>query len=254
MLTPKKIAVPALVGFILSFSVSLISTHRLSSSLFRGLIFGVLFAALFLLIDFLFSKFLEEGSDVEVGSPKKSQGEGNHVDLTISDEGLSDDGQNLKFSVANYRKPLDDSKLQKGLSDLKDDVESAGPSLKNETPADFMKAAKETVATAATVAAEKQDENKKNFVPSAVPGVAASSEEAVPKNEIDSLPDIGSFVQSSDGNGSGDGEIVDDTEFASSGVALASSGRSTFADGSKASDHDAETMAKAISTVLKRDE
>ena len=264
MLTPKKIAIPAAVGFVISFVISLIFTHSLFWSLIRGLIFGVVFALLFLLVDFLFSTFLEQASDVEVSSAKKPSSLGNKVDIVISDEDLTDDGENLRFSVNNNKKILDDQTLKE--SDAKADVllDDAGAAMQNAPDSEkesFLQSAKETAATAATVAAAKQDENKPSFVASSIaevtsPGASSSasaSSDGGAVDGIDSLPDLSGF-DALTGDVEDSSDVIDDTEFASRGVSSPASRGSTFSDGTKAADHDTETLAKAISTILKRDE
>ncbi len=259
MLTPKKIAVPAAAGFVISFVISLFFAHSLFWSLIRGLIFGVVFALLFLLVDFLFSTFLEQSADVEVSSAKKPSTLGNKVDITISDEDLTDDGENLRFSVGNNKKILDAQALKESDAKVHADLDDAGAAMQNAPDSheeSFIQSAKETAATAATVAAAKQDENNSSFVASSVADVTASSSDKSGDDSvegIDSLPDLSGF-DALTGDVDESPDVIEDTEFASSGVSSPASRGSTFSDGSKAADHDAETMAKAIATILKRDE
>lgn len=259
MLTPKKIAFPAAAGFVISFVISLIFAHSLFWSLIRGLVFGVVFALVFLLVDFLFSTFLEQTADVEVSAVKKPSSLGNKVDIVISDEELTDDGENLRFSVNNNKKSIDAQALKASDAKAAAELDDAGAAMQNAPDSkqeSFIQSAKETAATAATVAAAKQDENKSAFVASSVaevtsPSSAKSEDDAV--DGLDSLPDLSGF-DALTGDVDESPDVIDDTEFASKGVSAPASRGSTFSDGTKAADHDTETLAKAISTILKRDE
>lgn len=270
----KNITYPAAAGFALSFLISLIATHRLGSSLLKGLLFGVVFAVLAFVIDFVWARFLgegEESADISGDAAKADKGLGNKVDITIDDADLSDDGKSLKFAVDRNRAKLSDSDTQ----DLrKNDVlfaaeaKSEKPSLfdssvepppaekrenkasqpsEKAAPSDFKPVAlgKPLPASNASGAASAPAADK----PVSAPAKKASSG----NGEVDALPDISSFdnadnyVSESDIEGSGEAAAAS-SDFSSS-AAPAPSGNA-----SKATEHDAATLAKAISTVLKRDE
>ena len=71
------------------------------------------------------------------------------------------------------------------------------------------------------------------------------------KSEIDELPDISGILPEMSGS-SENKDIIEDSDFANSGENAASE-RLSVVDGSKAKDHDAATMAKAIQTFLSKD-
>ncbi|MBP5753264.1 MAG: hypothetical protein J6W60_10495, partial [Treponema sp.] len=71
-------------------------------------------------------------------------------------------------------------------------------------------------------------------------------------SQIDDLPEIADF--DAELGDESDDSFVDDSDFASNGSTSLYTERSTFSDGSRASDHDAATIAKAIQTALKREE
>lgn len=80
-----------------------------------------------------------------------------------------------------------------------------------------------------------------------------NAEREADRKEIDSLPDIGD-----DAFGDTDVssvEIIKDSDFAESGhIESSEDERISLVDGSRAKDHDSETMAKAIRTLLKKDD
>lgn len=263
----KKLIVPAVAGFVLSFFISLIATRgNFGAALLRGLLFAIIFAVLFFLVDFLFAKFLD-GTESAVSSSKKSDaGLGAKVDITLSDEDLSDDGEDLKFYVGHNKV---------GLSQSATDV--SRPPVKTEPvkSPDDIKPQVENIEKPAAVAApvvqheEKTPETKapssssleSSFrpVPLGTP-VEAVSEPAA-KNEkekvgdVDALPEISDFDSDmrsdADSLGSGKGSYEDDTDFTGSNEALYS--RKKPGD-EVSSGHDAATLAKAIQTILKREE
>ncbi len=292
MPSPKKIAIPAIFGFVLSFLISLIATGNFGWALLRGLIFGVLFGVLFFVIDFVFTKFLaEEGSPVSsFDSGKRFQEKsGSRIDITVSDEDLTDDGQNLTFpvkqnkvnipakeepsaspSIQNLRTPFVEAEQAAGLEELRD----GSPASDNSTRTGLVKPAADVPPVQSNVAANPaSQQNAENvFTPitlgtpvdvslnsSATKVVTGShvkpSQEASKKMsneelEIDALPEISDFVPEI-GRKSSASEVVEDSDFAKYG---SPTGSESLIDGSKAAGHDAATIAKAIQTFMKSDE
>ncbi len=277
----KNIIVPAVCGFILSFLISLLVTGRFVPSLLRGLIFGLIFAALALLIDIVYGRFLDDGSAVdaipEAGKPEAATG--THVDLTVGDADLTDDGDNLRFAVNNNVFKLPEADRQSVRRNVMAEVEAEAAAAKAEKPAAQTAApAAQAIAPATPVTNEKpaapaaaeaapafqpitlgsplpkegkssgQDAGKKDAKAS-----ARRAEREAEKREIDALPDLDSFGDEDIGE-SDDDDVIEDSEFAEDGRGHSSGGRISTADGNKAKDHDTETLAKAIRTILKRDE
>ena len=278
----KNIAGPAAAGFILSFLISIFVTHNFGVSFLKGLLFGAIFAVLAFVIDFVWGRFLSDGSEpVELASesPRTEKGLGARVDITIDDADLSDDGRGLPFAVDRNRAKLSEADTQ----DLrKNDVlfaaESKGEkqSLFDRTPEPVKKP------DAAPAASEPAAESQGTFTPvslgkplpasaaapasheaAASPAAASSAgpAKAAPAparkassgdGELDGLPDIGGF--DTDDNYVSESDMEEDGSAGESPSSYSSPASSSSVDASKATAHDTETLAKAISTVLKRDE
>lgn len=278
----KNITYPAAAGFVLSFLISLVATHRFGSSLLKGLLFALVFAVLAFVIDFVWGRYLGEGdevSDISGDSPKADKGLGSKVDITIDDADLSDDGKSLKFAVDRNRAKLSESDTQ----DLrKNDVlfaaESKGerqslldgpavppsdnggpkaPSQDNggakapaqaqgEAPSSFkpVSLGKPLSASASSAPAPEPSAGK---APSAAAKKAPSS-----GGEMDGLPDIGGF--DNDDNYVPESDLADAVSPVSDSSDFTPSAPTPSGSASKATEHDTATLAKAISTVLKRDE
>ncbi len=87
MLSPKLIIIPAAVGFLLSFTISLFSKASFLIALLRGGIFLLVFGGLSVLIQFLVSRFIPELLDVDkTDAPSQDELQpGNLVDVTVGD-------------------------------------------------------------------------------------------------------------------------------------------------------------------------
>ena len=264
----KNILYPAVSGFVLSFLITLIATRHILLALFRGALWAAGFAALAAGISFLYEKFLSEG----LGSDSLSENQsrpvtGNVVDITISDEELTPDDSGPRFDVSGERAaPL--SAAQTRLSDMSETealmarrtetvtapratehtvAQSAAPVVEPERKA---ATASEPLASAKTDAGSKEPAT---FTPVNLAGqpvsASQSSGAAEDIDNLDELPEIGELNLV----GSGSSSVEETSEFAEEGEAPSSS-RVQFADGSSPASHDAETMAKAIRTLLKRED
>src|SRR5574344_349031 len=247
MLKPKKVAIPAVLGFIFSFLISLIATHRFGIALLRGIIFGIVFALLIIGISLLYDKFLDDGtgdagdSGVKIPSHDKT---GSVVDITIADEKLNEDEQGPQFFVGNNKHSLDSSDmvdLKESRAKNEQDISDVGNGMDKIPTAGSLGAADHAAAAEQNRAAAFQpvDLGKGNGAP------AGSSDE----DDLDSLPDIGDFVpEKKDDEGTEqDKDIIKDSDFAVEGENQHLH-TAEFPDGSNAKNHDAETMAKAIRT------
>ncbi|MBQ9538709.1 MAG: hypothetical protein IJU95_05520 [Treponema sp.] len=274
----KNIAYPAVAGFALSFLISILVTHHFWYSLGKGLLFALVFAVLSFVIDFVWAKFLGEGDDVPElsnDSSKSDKNLGNKVDITIDDADLSDDGRSLPFAVDRNRAKLSDADTQ----DLrKNDVlyaaESQGdrPSLfektvppsssapaemkKNTASAEPQAGAFKPVSLGKSISdSDSKADASKPVAVSSVPDKSASSPErktAVSGGDLVGLPDIGGF--DNDDNYVSDSDLEGGAASGVGSVDYSSSSASSSGNASKATEHDTATLAKAISTVLKRDE
>ena|SRR5574344_262191 len=249
MVTPKKVVIPAVLGFVLSFLISLISTHNFGVALLRGIIFGVVFVLLVYGISFLYDKFLSDGTESKssAASTNPTQHTGSVVDITIDDEKLKDEDQGPQFYVANNKHHLDsedmvDIKKKDEQNEQIDDIENEMDSRAKESVADVKNN---------SLADAIAHENKSAGTGLHSGGGSTLDNDA---NDIDSLPDIGEFVpESNDSEGTDDKDIIKDSDFAVEGES-SSIHPAEFPDGSNAKNHDTETMAKAIRTLLKKDE
>lgn len=269
----KNIAYPAAAGFALSFFISILVTHRFGASLLKGLLFAVVFAVLAFVIDFVWGRFLGEGDEVveiSTDSSKADKNLGSKVDITIDDADLSDDGRSLPFAVDRNRAKLAEADT---LDLRKNDVLYAAET-QGKRPSLFDSPAEPAQKDGGTKAAPSADEPAEAFkpvslgkplasggeskpaAPAAAPGAgkdAAPAKKAPSGNgELDALPDIGGFETDDNYVPEADVDVSAVTDGGStdySSPAPASSGNA-----SKATEHDTATLAKAISTVLKRDE
>ena len=103
MFNLKNVAASAGVGFVLSFLISIISTHRFFVASFRGFIFAVVFALLAFVAGFLNKRFLSVetllDSKDEAGKKPLSKA-GSVVNITIDDENLTEDEAAPNFDVS----------------------------------------------------------------------------------------------------------------------------------------------------------
>lgn len=244
MFNLKNVAASAGVGFVLSFLISIISTHRFFVASFRGIIFAAVFALLAFAAGFLNKRFLsvETLSDSKDEAGKKPVSKaGSVVNITIDDENLTEDetapnfdvsanknffngggtaGMALKFEEKSEDAPATDS-LQKADSSADEPVENAVPVADSSAP-------------------EKAEPE--------INPAAASSEKAAQSQEIDALPDIGVFSGESDD----DGGVINDSDFAQTESSEKLPSAPT--DGKVSVEQDTKTIAGAIRTLLKKDE
>lgn len=270
----KKLIAPAVGGFVLSFFISLIATKgNFGVALLRGLLFAVIFAGLFFLIDFLFARFLD-GTSSSTAAPKSEPGLGATVDITLADEELADDGDDLKFFVGQNKMGLNAGKtdsddnlaepVQYTVDNSADSSASSAPS-RSDAATPRTESSRPVMGFDSKPSSNVSDsEPKASFKP--VPlGTPEPNVDAAPSagdsekiKDLDSLPeisdfdsDLGSDEDSSSKQNSGDDGYIDDTDFAGPNSSLYS--RKKPGD-DVTSGHDAETLAKAIQTILKKDE
>lgn len=279
----KHIYVPAVIGFVLSFLISLIATHHFFRALMRAGIWAVACAALGALVSFIFEKFLSEGLNAEPSSTgEKVAPVGSNIDITISDEELTPDESGPQFAVSKeVTAPLsgvrDGSSLSGrigtekpvapkapvgttieplaesegaalgGASGKVSASSSGGGSSSPEPASGFtpVNLAGERVQTATVEAAGVQSASPSLQTAPSESGAASASDGDV--EDLDELPEIGEL------NLVGSDSIVEDSDFAEEGARPVNS-RAEFADGSSPASQDAETMAKAIRTLLKRED
>lgn len=268
----KFIAVFSCFGFLLSFFSGLASRgNNIGRMIFHAVIFAIVFAGLAVLINIIFCKFL--GSEVDI-SYESNSGEGNGnpvsapsshaVDIMVQDEDLPQEENAPQFFVGSGHQML--------------------------SPDDVKDVAKETAATANTsvvseknVQASESDSVKSGaaansngsdgFVPvslgenlSNITSVEAKTESEVTKaerkasetvsaptsqddDELDSLPDLEdlSVYQQSNSSVMDEDGIDESTDTSDMTPATSVSAEEVT------SGQDVELMAKAISTLLKKE-
>lgn len=259
----KKLIAPASMGFVLSFFISLIATKgNFGHSLLRGLIFAVAFSLLFFLIDFVFNKFLDGPDAVSVSSkPSSDAGLGAKVDITLSDEELSDDGVDLKFSVGQNKVGLaqNPSDISRPSSVEKTETKSqssAAPAsvVQSVQPAATVSGSFQQSSSAASPSSPKESSSEgASFRPVPLGSETVSDSGNGKVGDLDSLPEISDFdsdLGSEKSESFGD-DVVNDSDFAGTNNSLYN--RSKPGD-EVSSGRDAATLAKAIQTILKREE
>ncbi len=282
----KKIVFPAISGFALSFFISILFTHKFGYSLLRGLLFGFVFAVLAVLIDIVYGKFLDDGSSVSEISQDSSKSDGkvgSHVDITIDDADLSNTGKEIPFAVNRNLFQLSESdtqdlrkidilyeseqKEQKTVlsATMSDSVSTQKESSSVVHPADTNESSQDSsfkpvaLGKPLEVASESSKNEKTESSQSKPADSVAETKNQLKKkakeaekHEIDALPDLEGFE--GDDNYVSDNDIIENSDFAQESESNFSSSSGSIDGSTVTSNHDTETLAKAIHTVLKRDE
>lgn len=230
MFEPKIPAISASIGFVLSFLIGLFSGATFVVMFFRALGMSVLFAVLSVGAWFLVSRFLPELiSGEHTGSESPSE-MGNSIDITIGEPGKED------VFFQNGSGAGDEDFLNNNVPDFLDAVEPtvSGESSSENTQmnAEGHMASLSSSRTSAS-ASEKKGSSK--------------SEKPLTVGGLDVLPDLQDFIPPVTNTASD--EIDDDSQSGSSGF-KESSFVSSEITGSGA---ESETMAKAIRTILAKD-
>lgn len=280
----KGIAIPASVGFVLSFLISIISTHRFGRSLLRAILMGIFFALVAFGIRFLIEQFLSDESFESSGSSSGTsvtEEKGSLVDITISDEKLKDDDKGPEFCVANSRKnskPGEVEKKTEPVNELMPNEEKkpfvntmdsipvanskAGANnavavtdnSKKDSfePVDLSVSFKNNGQNVKTLTAEEQmAEANKQSAEASAGSLKVESLTSTDGGDLDELPDIGGLSPLTKAQSAENG-IISSSEFSTAGQELSDVLQSS-SKGSQASSHDSDTMAKAIRTLLAKD-
>ena len=280
MFKVKNIVASAMTGFVLSFLISICATHRFGNSLLRGVLAAVIFGLLMVLIEVLDSKFLNGTVDSSLGdvSTARKDSRGANIDITIADEPLTEDDAPLKFDVKGNKRPLSkndtvDIKSELSSSKIADVGENMGniPAAKGSAGLDsIVKPVSDIIPSFTGGQIEKEsEENKSAFKPIQLgkgnkasdneseqhhvshgrKSIAEAEKEAERKSIAD-LPDMDS-MESEEREGtpsSTDSSIYQEDMVPSESIV-----RKPSHGNSKATSQDAETMAKAIRTLLSKD-
>ena len=242
MRSAKFIGLFAACGFILSFVSGLFSHSSILSILIKALIFAVVFGLLGLGISFIFNKFLSDGSggdfqsDYSVDSSTAPQASalGQNVDITIQDEELKPSESENHFVVGDNHQMLNDS-----------DVKNvSNPSVSDPAPGFVPLRKFETVNNISGKEAVSPVIKASESVSAETPAPAAFSGSG--SDELDTLPDMGSFnFAESDSDSSDDDDDVPSSGSDSEFVSVSNSKKTAEPEVK-----DAALMAKAISSIL----
>lgn len=223
-MNPKGITIAALIGFVLSFFIGLISDVSFGIILLRAVIFAAVFGGLAAGIFLLFDKYLS-GNNNTVDVPAESVSSnhtGSVVDITIDDEPLPDDGDGPDFNISNTGNVSSTSDPSGSAEDITVSEESV----------------KEDNQVASS--------GEPVFTPVNLGQTAEKVQQDIPEESLDVLPDISDIPVnlSADQN-----SVLEDTDFALGGTGDDSVSSARSAGNAM----DAETIAKAIKTVLSKD-
>ena len=258
----------AAFGFILSLLFGFTSHAAFLILLIRALIIALVFAGLGFGFYFLANNFLMDDTDsmdVSETSPASNPQVGTKVDLYVHDEELdADENGNAYVVDDSSHQMLNNSDLRSTGSISRAAVFATAPSAAEEKPAvqnasdEVASAMAEANAGAAQSAAKVQGPapaqteesgaaTEERPLPSDNAGAGASSSEE--SGGLDTLPDMSSFVMENASSSEENGESAVESD--SSYTTTVSSSHN---DGSELGVKDAEVMAKAISSVLSREE
>ncbi len=287
MMNPKNICISAVVGFILSFVIGLISHVGFMHIILRALIFAVVFAALYAGISFIYEKFLSDntrgmdiGSDVGASVSQKPVA-GSMINIVVGDSKLQDDDQSPKFFVGNNRPKLGAEDLAKENAGASPVAKSSGEqysaaaasrSAEEENhpapapdaspveskPAVSAPVSEEAVPDAASVAPADSSAAAAGFTPVGLDAVTKASDggsgaDSSDKNDGDaggaeaSLDSLPEINDLSLSKSGEKSEVISDSDFALGG------GASSASSGDKSGGQDTNVMAQAIRTILAQD-
>ncbi len=274
MFKPKRIIVPFALGFVLSFLISIISTKHFGHSLLRAFIWGVVIALLGLLFSFLWDKYLDTGdSFAEEGSPAANKTTGSHVDITLADDNLSDDGKDLHFAVDLNRQQMDHGEEKKSSQKTEASLSNASESsLSSEIPKEEKSFSSQSPDVSREESAPQASSSfkpiklgqKLDSFPSMEEMSSSKKENHSLKDdemkEIEDLPDISEMASGGEslfGSEAGGESSSDYSSFSEDFSEVETTTAASLDYGKdraeEAKKHDTETMAKAIATLLKKD-
>lgn len=250
MFKVKNIVAGAVIGFVLSFLISIISTHKSGTSFFRGIIFALVFAIISFAIDFVNGKFLEVetslSDSVEEGPKKTGQRTGSVVNITIDDENLTEEDKAPSFDVSFNGKSF--ATVQKTSTEAPvSEPQPVSPVQPEAAPSE-------------PVAAAPAENKESEFTPVAL-GTPIGENEVVkndsgPKKnsgaqDIEELPDIGEFGDKDNDDDGSIAPVINDSEFAQGGDVSASA---AMTEGAEVMKQDSKIIASAIRTLLKKED
>ena len=289
MIKIKPIVFSACAAFVLSFVIAIASKSGFPVSLLKATIFGLLFGAIAVGVQFVYAKFLADGTAAPAEAAEEPKVAGSKVDLVVSEEDLPDDKESPAFYVEGKHvlssddvgKPFGRPAAAAGTAsnsaapDVAFGAAEQNEALEAAEQVREQKAAENITQKAAEIQAKSREpedvpapqaaksaespapqasEPQPAFAPInlAAGGAAASSGLAGGGDELDDLPDIGEIGGGSSAEGQ-DEDVIEDSEFAEEGM-VHPRRQTELSDGKVADVKDAPVMAEAIRTILKKEE
>lgn len=267
MIKVKPIIFSACAAFVLSFVTALAAKSGFPVSLLKATIFGLLFGAIAVGVQFVYARFLADGGAAPEAA-EETKVMGSKVDLVVSEEDLPDDKESPAFYVegkhvlssddvgapkaaASFDESVSAARQNEALEAAEQVREQKAAENITQKAAEMARPAEAPVSAPAPSPAAAQPveedvlqaaEEKPAFSPvNLVQGGSSSNE------ELDDLPDIGEIG----GGAAAEAEegVIEDSEFAEEGMARPSR-QTEFSDGKVADVKDAPIMAEAIRTIL----
>lgn len=272
MIKIKPIVFSACAAFVLSFVIAIASKSGFAASLLKAAVFGLLFGAIAVGVQFVYAKFLAEGTAL-VEAAEEPKVMGSKVDLVVSEEDLPEDKEAPVFYVegkhvlsnedVGIHKAAEPSAEAFSAAEQNDALETAEKVREQKAAENITQKAAEAASRPSApqpedVPLEAEAPQKKEAQPAFAPinlasgGAAASSGSAGGNDELDDLPDIGEIGGGSSAEGQDEG-VIEDSEFAEEGM-VHPRRQTEFSDGKVADVKDAPVMAEAIRTILKTEE
>ncbi len=221
MLEPKVLAIGASIGFVLSFLIGIISGATFLTVLIRALCMAALFGGLASVGRFMLIRFVPELLEEASSEPQAAEKTGSVVDISVGDP-------------LNATGPGVDS-LANGSSDL--------------VP-DFLESANERMPAPASPLSRAgvppgENSGAVEDVRSARPSQPSAHRDPVTVDGLDVLPDLQDFMPRGHQEQDGESEAIESSIQATDSVFVAPDVTGT--------DAESATMAKAIRTILSRD-
>lgn len=229
MFEPKIPAIGASIGFVLSFIIGVLNGISFGTVLFRAIIMGVLFGGLVIITRIMIIRFIPDLMEAQSSDSGEEFSSGNIVDITIDESGKEDN-------------PFESAGSPSGSSNkmVPDFLES---SVQNDSGS-FLGSTEQPVASFQPLQPGIQS--------TVLPTVTESTQNKAVKSKsvggLDVLPDLQDFIPKESVLTSSDSDY---SEAVTEGTGLRESSFAT-ADVSSSS-VEAETMAKAIRTILAKE-
>lgn len=288
MINPKYVGIAAGVGFLFTFLIGLFSGVGFAVVLLRSIIGALVFGVLGAGVPFLFQRFLSDADGSEIDSSAVSvsatnrQPTGGLVDITIDDDTVRDDAGGPRFTVADTRAVVSDTKpaprpvvvaQESPAGAVSDTAEprvdapvatASSAKAQDFTPVSLTQATQQkptmeitetaSQAVPSTAAESSSESGGENVHSPAAPQEAASrAAKSAAVSVLDELPDLSDMAFAGKKEEVVDDEVLDNNESASEEAASAFPMRRSHVSVPDPSAQNAAVMAQAIQTILARE-